>query len=44
MTHTPNLGLPGLATMQDAQGPEMQDFKGVPVKRLLGQSHGEIGR
>ena len=52
MTHTPNLGLPAFATMQDAQAPEVQDaqapevqdFKGVHVKCLLGQSHGKIGR
>ena len=43
MTHTPNLGLPGLATMQDAQAPEVQDFKGVYVKCLLGQNHGKTG-
>ena len=38
------LGLPGLATMQDAQAPEVRDFKGVPAKRFLGQGHGKIGR
>ena len=38
------LGLPGLATMQDAQAPEVQDFKGVHIKFLLGQSHDKIGR
>ena len=38
------LGLPGLATMRDAQAPEVQDFKGIHVKGLLGQSQGESGR
>ena len=38
------LGLPGLATMRDAQALEVQNFKGIHVKCLLGQSHGKIGR
>ena len=37
------LELPGLATMQDAQALEVQDFEGIHVKCLLGKSRGKFG-